>query len=294
MNFVFVNNRCCAGITAAIYKVSGDYYNRASSISLSYETNGQSKTYDVYNGSQWIENDDLKIKGWTVGSYQDTNIRSAFIVIKNLIADSQYTITCTIQIPNQNSVVITDSFRTLPGPNGTTTFFKIHQNASISTITANETYGGTDTEECINALNTLANTFNTCMDMLNEFGTTGSNYFTPPVIDSEIGANVAATSDMRFIPRYIDNRSIMIHEIAHNYSYNWNGTVDKTCIRNLNELSQSSQIVVEFMEFATDSPNSMWKWMGRHCYPVISSSEFDLVDDYLIIVAIFIMMNNTQ
>lgn len=70
-------------------------------------------------------------------------------------------------------------------------------------------------------------------------------------------------------------RSVVIHELGHNFMR----------IDNNNPSSTYKDKIIKFMEFATDCPYATWRWLSRHCYPIISSARYDYIDDCLVVYA---------
>lgn len=69
-------------------------------------------------------------------------------------------------------------------------------------------------------------------------------------------------------------RSTTIHELAH---CNMNGDITSS--------DDYKDNIIKFMEFATNAPYAIWKWMAGHNYPVISSESYDYMDDCLVVAA---------
>lgn len=70
-------------------------------------------------------------------------------------------------------------------------------------------------------------------------------------------------------------RSVVIHELGH-------------VLMNI-DTPKSKQAYkdkkTKFMEFATDCPYADWKWLGKHCYPIISSNRYSFIDDCVVVSA---------
>lgn len=110
----------------------------------------------------------------------------------------------------------------------------------------------------------------------------------------------AGQDDMSFSNYGID---VIVHEMAHNLMYIWSGgRIRGTNYRyeipkyyydgvDLNaSLRQKAEAkITKFMEFATHSEGATWKWQDHHNYPVISSAQYNLVDNYLVAAACYVL-----
>ena len=70
-------------------------------------------------------------------------------------------------------------------------------------------------------------------------------------------------------------RSIIIHELEHLHFHGWSqsGTF------------ATHDTVIKFMELVTDGEGASWGRISSHYYPNISSAKFDLLDDWIIVMA---------
>lgn len=107
----------------------------------------------------------------------------------------------------------------------------------------------------------------------------GNNTQYDIIIKADV-AYAAAASGTRITYNYItlqgymeDIRSCTIHELAH-------------CNMKGDTMSDDyKDNIIKFMEFATNAPYAIWKWMAGHNYPVISSESYDYMDDCLVVAA---------
>lgn len=79
-------------------------------------------------------------------------------------------------------------------------------------------------------------------------------------------------------------RSVVIHELGHNFmkiDYNRPSATYK-------------DKMIKFMEFATDCPYATWRWLSKHCYPIISSARYNYIDDCLVTYAYCLSQQMTQ
>ena len=70
-------------------------------------------------------------------------------------------------------------------------------------------------------------------------------------------------------------RTIVIHELEHNH---FNGRVSS------GEFATYEK-AIRFMELVTDCEGASWGRISSHYYPIISSARFDLLDDWLVVMA---------
>ena len=70
-------------------------------------------------------------------------------------------------------------------------------------------------------------------------------------------------------------RTIVIHELEHNH---FNGRVES------GEFAIYEK-AIRFMELATDCEGASWGRISSHYYPIISSAMFDILDDWLVVMA---------
>ena len=76
----------------------------------------------------------------------------------------------------------------------------------------------------------------------------------------------------------IDCTGTMIHELGHDLlNSSVKGDEDE---------------VVKFMEFATNAPNARWRWLVKHCYPIMTAEKYRYVDACLVVHAYY-LTNNT-
>ncbi len=117
-------------------------------------------------------------------------------------------------------------------------------------------------------------------EMLNDCCNFTQNYNYNPILYWQVGG-AGAYSDMRFNGWYLDTeddiRTITTHELAHNY-YKGNGVAS-------GEFNQTTN-AIKFMEFATDIEGARIGRIGNHYYPVISSTLYDYIDDYLVCMSL--------
>ena len=99
-------------------------------------------------------------------------------------------------------------------------------------------------------------------------------------IDSSMNGNVGGGSDMSF-PSTINSLSTVCHEMAHNLMNQTN--IEQDILPEYQELVRNKMI--KFMEFATHAEGAEWKWLGAHNYPVISSEQYNIVQNYLVAAA---------
>lgn len=109
---------------------------------------------------------------------------------------------------------------------------------------------------------------------------------------------VAGTSEMQFSMYSI---YVVTHEMAHNLMYIWNtnNRIKGDCkyeitpyIENCEDSNAAIAATVNakiktFMEFATNVPNLVWRWQDDHNYPMISSMNYSLVDNFIVAAACY-------
>lgn len=77
-------------------------------------------------------------------------------------------------------------------------------------------------------------------------------------------------ADSRMYFGAIQPRTVVVHEMAHNY---------------MSRYYANTSSIVKFMEFATGVGGASWRWLSGHNYPVISSMQYDYIDDCLVAAA---------
>lgn len=82
--------------------------------------------------------------------------------------------------------------------------------------------------------------------------------------------NLPYAADKRMYFSGIPPRTVVVHEMAHNY---------------MSQYYADTSSIVKFMEFATGVGGASWRWLSGHNYPVISSMQYDYIDDCLVAAA---------
>lgn len=102
--------------------------------------------------------------------------------------------------------------------------------------------------------------------------------------------------DIRYV-NVADTLSIMVHELSHAYMRH----EDLDEIYNISDLSTMSQLevapydnIIKFMEFCTHQPLALWRWMGHHNYPVISSARYSYFYNYFVAAAWEVIYPQTE
>lgn len=82
--------------------------------------------------------------------------------------------------------------------------------------------------------------------------------------------NLPYAADKRMYFSGIPPRTVIVHEMAHNY---------------MSQYYTTTSNIIKFMEFATGVGGASWRWLSGHNYPVISSMQYDYIDDCLVAAA---------
>ena len=111
------------------------------------------------------------------------------------------------------------------------------------------------------------------------------------------GAMGPGSDTMELSINSIYNVDVFVHELSHAFMQA-NGLPEIYSIDQLSNLSQEEQEiydnVIKFMEFCTHSPLALWRWMGLHNYPVISSRSYNYFYNHFVVAAWEVMYPQTQ
>lgn len=302
----YQNNYTLAGVSALMYNIeldrlfdpSNSYsvfpeYDKLTDVGFEWKQTSQSQWTKVsivkYRNNKGYVASRLNINN---GSTGDTSMGDNYKCIMYSTAQVNKTFPCRIMITNLGAGQTYD-IRSYYTNNGTTTYYNqtsqklltgrgnISFNTPTFTSAATENVSEDTLNEFKNKIVEAAaqtseifgmwyNNFNKTVDIIIDYDTS-SNWAAKAGQDSnEVTFNSHYTSETTD-----QIRSVLIHELGHVYMK----------IDNNNPKGTYKDKIIKFMEFATDSPYAMWKWQGKHCYPIISSNRYQYVDDCLVVYA---------
>lgn len=293
---MIADNYYYAGTTAIIYK--NDIYTNASYIANKSSIDEVGFMVKKESDSTWTTiplvninsnyNTELTEGGYTyLYSGKSGGITNSFrsdkwpmyIIIKNLEEETTYNLKIYYKIGTSYTYFNSCSATTMK-KSSTVTY--------VCTVRGGDSSQNARFQEIMNTACDIYNSMtafeNNHSDYLNtQYG--GS--FTATI--TAMGEGVGADSGMNFTP--LSNLGTAVHEMAHNLMcvkdldavpYYYDGV-------NENECSETFKFAVKkFMEFATNVEGATWKWQSIHNYPVISSADYGLAENYLVAAACWV------
>lgn len=271
------------------FGLGGCYYNVASSSQYAgienfgicyYTTNINNKTYIPFSAEQFMKDNS--------GSDVRLIIATPCVTSGNLSVKARniqtYPVYYLLEGLNENTTYHIGGYYVLNGDNITMGFSTVTTKSSSGTSLLFNSVtidSSASSQSNATAMKTLLDSVLPKVSAMFDDATNVSATYSPIVkYESD---NYAAKSSMVFNSyrfHYHSSegywRSTTIHELQHNH-FQPKGLAS-------GEFS-TDQNVIKFMEFATNSEDATWGRISLHYYPIISSSRFDYIDDYLVCMA---------